>query len=341
MYQIEQSTLIDIGVYTILIAAGLTLGWLLRMWQEAGLTPVPDQGLTRFEIAMSRWRRMTQAAEGTLLDNVAATTPWLAPLLPASIAYANMRAYLGFDVWLAFVGALVIEFLGLAAVHTSFQLWQYNETKNQSDESAPFYWAVGAVVVYLSIVILVNVILEAANVTTWTSAALASVVAKALLSLLSIVAAFVLALRSQHARRLSVKQEAHEERSRAVELGRLRKAKADLETRMAQMDQELTAVKEERDILKGVGAKLDQERHNRERLETKLKQIQGEHETAVTERERLETLWNTLPGDVKAAAVYHVGGGTVRELAEEYGTSPASVSRAGKRLFTENGNVSD
>lgn len=220
---LNQTTLIDIGAYAALLLAGFTAGWLLRMWRATAVPAPPDATTTRFELAMSRWRRMTQAAEGTLLDNVAATTPWLAPLLPASIAYANMREWLGFDVWLAFVGALVIEFLGLAAVHTSFQLWQYNETKNQSEEAAPFYWAVGAVVVYLGIVILVNVILEAANVTAWTSAAVASIAAKALLSLLSIVAAFVLALRSQHARRLAVKQEAHEDRQRAVELGRLRK----------------------------------------------------------------------------------------------------------------------
>lgn len=242
-YQIEQSVLIDIGAYTALVMLGLVLGWLFRMWQEAAKTPASDTTVTRFELAMSRWRRMTQAAEGTLLDNVAATTPWLAPLLPASIAYANMRAYLGFDVWLAFVGALVIEFLGLAAVHTSFQLWQYNETKNQSEEAAPFYWAVGAVVIYLGIVVLVNVILEAANVMAWTSAAVASIAAKALLSLLSIVAAFVLALRSQHARRLVVKQEAHEDRQRAVELGRLRKAEAALKEEVALLKGQIAELK--------------------------------------------------------------------------------------------------
>lgn len=337
MYQIDRTLLMDVGVYAVLLAAGLLAGWLARMLRETAVPRTYDTAITRFEAAMFRWQRMTQAAEGTLLDNVAATTPWLAPLLPASIAYANMRVHLGFDWWLAFVGALVIEFLGLAAVHTSFQLWQYNETRNQSDEAAPFWWAVGSVGIYLTIVILVNIILEAANVIVWTPPAWASISSKALLSLLSIVAAFVLALRSQHARRLALKQVAHDDRARAAELGRLRKEVGQLKDERDAANQQATelgqacaAMRTERD---GLASDLDKVR----RAETKVRQ---ERDTAVAELEalrRIGTLWGQLPPAIQAAVVYHAEGGTTRELAETFGTNKTAVSREARRLFTENG----
>jgi regulator of replication initiation timing len=230
--------LIDYLFYAVFAIVGLLAGWLLGRRNR----PASDNPLT-FEEAMRRWRSITQAAEGALLDNIAATTPWLAPALPAAIAYGNMVNHLGFDEWLAFVGALVIEFLGLAAVHTAFQLWEFNETKNDSETEAPFGWAVGAGAFYLFIIIVVNIILETAvAIGVWLEAA--QITGKALLSLLSVVAAFVLALRSQHARRLAVKEQVKQERRDAYELGRLRKLVGDLETAVADLEDRLKTEKE-------------------------------------------------------------------------------------------------
>lgn len=222
-------------IYPAFVVIGLLAGWLLGRRNR----PASDHRLT-FEEAMRRWRSVTQAAEGALLDNIAATTPWLAPALPAAIAYSNMTEHLAFDEWLAFVGALVIEFLGLAAVHTAFQLWEFNETKNDSEVEAPFWWAVGAGGFYLFIIIVVNIILETAvALNMWLEGS--QILGKALLSLLSVVAAFVLALRSQHARRLAVKEQLKQERRDAYELGRLRKLVGELETAVSSLRDELQA----------------------------------------------------------------------------------------------------
>ena len=224
---------IDYLFYVLFVVIGLLAGWLLGRRNR----PAADHRLT-FEEAMRRWRSITQAAEGALLDNIAATTPWLAPALPAAIAYGNMTDHLHFDRWLAFVGALVIEFLGLAAVHTAFQLWEFNETKNDSEQAAPFRWSVYAGAFYLFIIIVVNIILETAvALDMWLEGS--QIVGKALLSFLSVVAAFVLALRSQHARRLAVKEQVKQERRDAYELGRLRKLVGELETAVSTLHDEL------------------------------------------------------------------------------------------------------
>ena len=196
--------------------------------------------------------------------------------------------------------------LGLAAVHTAFQLWQFNKIKNQKDETAPFRWAVGGVAVYLVIIITVNILLEAAYTDDLFSfESIASIGAKALLSLLSIVAEFVLALRSQHAQRLTVKQE-------------------------------LAKVTKERNSLKGIELKLNQEHTRLKHAETQLKQLETKLEGMTKAETELKQLWNTLPKHVQAATTQLVIGGTVRELAEQFNTSPSSISRAKQKLFSAN-----
>jgi hypothetical protein len=163
---------------------------------------------------LTGWREITNALEKTLVDNVAATVPWLAPLIPAAIAYDHMAGVLLFDPWLAFVGAAVVELLGLSTVTTAVQFWQYNDLPLQAIDSdsssalaqlgkegrAPFGLAFSAAAFYLLVVITVNVLLDEAGGT--------ARLAKALLSTLSIVGALTVAIRSQHRRRVDEKFEA-------------------------------------------------------------------------------------------------------------------------------------
>ena len=147
---------------------------------------------------LTGWREITNALETTLADNVAATVPWLAPLIPAAIAYDHMGSVLLFDPWLAFVGAAVVELLGLSTVTTTVQFWQYNiagdSTKPEPEGRAPFGMAFAAAAFYFLVVITVNVLLDEAGGT--------ARLAKALLSTLSIVGALTVAIRSQHRRRV-------------------------------------------------------------------------------------------------------------------------------------------
>ena len=151
------------------------------------------------------WRNITNAFERTLVDNVAATVPWLAPISPAYMAFHNVTTIFGWDIWVAWTIALAVEGLGLAVTSTAFHLWDWNDKKKDKDQAAPFWIAITTVIFYLSVVITVNVILDI-------HASLTERTAKALLSLLSVVAAVTLALRSQHARRIEEKSDELEER---------------------------------------------------------------------------------------------------------------------------------
>ena len=154
--------------------------------------------------ALNGWKSLTNAVESILVDNIAATAPWLAPLVPAYMVHQAMIFILGFPVWIAWAGAAVVEFLGLAAIQTTFMFWDYNEAKRQSDQTAPVRVALATSAFYMTVVLTVNVMLD--------DSPFVLRMAKAMLSLLSAVAAVILALRSQHARRLQTIQNEKEER---------------------------------------------------------------------------------------------------------------------------------
>jgi hypothetical protein len=135
-----------------------------------------------------------QELETTLVDTLASVAPWLGPIAPAYLAYQAMVTVLGLPVWVAFIIASVIELLGISTINTAVQFWNYNQTKRQSDPSAPFWMAVIMAVFYLTVVLVVNVLLDEADVIQKT--------AKFLLSALSPVAAVTLSLRAQHTRRV-------------------------------------------------------------------------------------------------------------------------------------------
>jgi len=151
--------------------------------------------VTNITKALEAWSRLTRALENTLIDNLASTTPWLAPVMPAYIAWANMTHILKFPWWVSLIGALVVEFLGIATITTAFQFWDWNDKKRQTDQSAPFVIATICAGFYLAIILTVNVLLD--------TSIILSTIAKALLSTLSIIAAIILAVRSQHARRIT------------------------------------------------------------------------------------------------------------------------------------------
>lgn len=376
----------DLLVYLFFVLIGLISGvvsTLLIAPQKRVEPSAKRSWAERFEGGMAGWQRITKAAEDTVLDNVAASTPWLGPVIPAALAYHNLVTYVGFPAWLAFVSALCIEFLGLSAVHTCFQLWQYNEEKRESDQDAPVAWALGTGASYILIVLVVNVILELSGVETITGQVVAIIVAKALLSLLSVVAAFVLALRSQHSRRLSEQKADKVKRQEAKELGQLRQAVPALKQKLQEAEQLIREMKQtgrvneqkaqqietaEAKVVqvetekKQLAQQIETSQAQLQQVQTELKQTRTERETALkqakqaeTARQQLETereqlaqeleqnkrilaLWSALPPEIQAAAVKHVEGGSLRQLASEFGlTSHSAVDRRYKELFSTNG----
>ena len=155
--------------------------------------------LERAKDSLSSLHTVSQAFEQVIIDTISAITPWLAPIIPASMTYHNMIGRLGFSEPIAFIGALAVEFLGLSAINTSVEFWRYNEDKKYRQslriqvtkkakkgkrkfQGAPLFFAILTGLFYISIVLIVNAILDIGT------ADVVHIIAKALLSLLSRIA---------------------------------------------------------------------------------------------------------------------------------------------------------
>lgn len=139
-------------------------------------------------------------SEENLIDLVARASPWMAPLIPAIFAYQNAvkhlgmpeRSYLEIEFsFQAFVVAAVVEFLGLATIHTTLSLYQL--IRESKPEKAPPKWMLGLMAgmssFYLLTIIIVNIILD------FQTGEMTVAIAKAVLSLISIPAAITLSIR--------------------------------------------------------------------------------------------------------------------------------------------------
>lgn len=216
---------------------------------------------SRFERVMDGWRHVIEVSERTLIDNVAATVPWLAPISPAYMAWHNAVTILGWPVWVAWVVAAAIEGLGLSVISTAFQLWREKRTWL-------FWVAVLATVFYLGVVITVNVLLEL-SFPAW--------IAKALLSLLSVPAAVTLALRAQDGQMRADEAAAQAERdAQAEQDSQERKALA-----VERLNAEARQAEEEREYQRRVD---EEERERKYQLKVlKLSQKVAENAVKVPE----------------------------------------------------------
>lgn len=133
-----------------------------------------------------------QSVEFSLVNLVSTVAPWLAPLAPAYLSYYHMRDYLLFPNWVALSIAGVVEMLGLSTISTSLMFWNHNRRYSADKNKVPISVPVFSFLFYLGIVMTVNVMLEVSQTGT------AVVLAKALLTLLTVPAAVTLAVRSMH-----------------------------------------------------------------------------------------------------------------------------------------------
>lgn len=145
---------------------------------------------------LEEWRVLTVVFERTFTQNMAATVPWVAPLIPANFAYTSAKDKLQLTGGVPFLIAFAVEGLGMSVVSTAFELWDWRDKNKDERLSAPIFVSIATVVFYLAIVIGVNVGLDLG----WPHW-----IIKVGLSLLSIPAVVTLALRSQHGRRVADK----------------------------------------------------------------------------------------------------------------------------------------
>jgi len=133
--------------------------------------------------------------ESVAVDLVAKVAPWCAPLPTAYLVGRATVVHLAWPAWVGFVAAVIVESLGLATTATALVLRDYNQSKRKTDPRAPFALALALVGVYFVVATGLTVVLDI-------SPGLA-VYAPAIFPTLSLTGVTVLALRSDHKRRLA------------------------------------------------------------------------------------------------------------------------------------------
>jgi len=141
--------------------------------------------------------RESEASVVNLLSSIA---PWLAPLAPAYLSFHHMTTYLDYPVYIALAVAIVVEVLGLASISTILAFWSHNKRYSKTEyKKAPTMIAVFSFVSYLGIVLLINVGIDASRIMgTESTQGWMIIGARAMLTLLSVPAAIILAVRTQH-----------------------------------------------------------------------------------------------------------------------------------------------
>lgn len=138
---------------------------------------------------------------------IAGMAPWLAPAIPAYFAVNNAQRYLlvgsELDIYFVWIVGLAVELVGLSAVHTTLEFWQWNA---EEQDHAPVWLAAAAAIFYVVTVLTVNAMLEL-----WTGINI-RVFAKAMLSTLSLPAALIIGLRAMHNQRIIATNERRAER---------------------------------------------------------------------------------------------------------------------------------
>jgi hypothetical protein len=152
--------------------------------------------------------------ETSLVNFLSAVAPWAAPLAPAYLSWNHMRMELAFPVWVAWSVAIVVEILGLSAISTILAFWMHNRRYKKDGRKAPVIVPGSAFIFYLLVILTINVMLEAAKIPGFFIASeWVRIIAIALLTLLSVPAAIIIAVRTLHHQMLDgIEQEKAERR---------------------------------------------------------------------------------------------------------------------------------
>jgi hypothetical protein len=98
--------------------------------------------------------------ENAAVDFIAVFAPWLGPIPSAYLVGAACIDYLQWHWTIAIIAALTVESIGVVSVVIALRLFEWNETKNKSDASAPFGLALVNVLFYFVVTIGLTVMLD-------------------------------------------------------------------------------------------------------------------------------------------------------------------------------------
>jgi hypothetical protein len=177
-----------------------------------------------------------------------------------------MTGVLAFDPWVAWPVAVVIEFLGISTVSTTLSFWTYNKRETSEENKAPLWVILIAFVFYLAVVLIMNVAIDANAGTP--NEKVAVIWVRAVLTLMTIPAALVMAVRTQHQEiKNIIEQERRQaaemaERERLAEIERIERDRAEAQRLLeARIEQERIIREEER---------IEREQIRQDRRESRL-----------------------------------------------------------------------
>lgn len=137
--------------------------------------------------------RFLNGIEDSLINTLSIIVPWFVPVIPAYLTFRHSEVNLQFPVWVAWTAAFVVEVLGLASMRTAVSFYEHNRRYAKSDKKAPVRLTFGIYAFYLSVVLVVNVLIDLQNGVVWWN-----VLAIGLFSLLSVPAGALISIRAQH-----------------------------------------------------------------------------------------------------------------------------------------------
>lgn len=177
------------------------------------------------ENIFERWNVWIRGFEGSAVNLASAVAPWLAPLTPAYMTFDHSVKVLGFDWWIAFTNAVVVELLGLSAVNTGLNFYFFNRRNQAARKQAPLGIVVFSFLFYLLVIVTSNVLLDAfaesSSQLFW-----AKIVVRAGFTLQTIPAALIIVARTGHKDMLN-ELAVERERQRSERLENARKDKPD------------------------------------------------------------------------------------------------------------------
>lgn len=141
--------------------------------------------------------------ESSFVNLLSSVAPWAAPLAPAYMSFDHMTKNLHFPEWIAWSIAIVVEIVGLSTISTGMMFWHHNRRERAKKNQVPLGLVIGTFVFYLFVIFTINVVLDLApkdDVVIYS-------LARSSLILLTIPAALLIAMRTQHTEIINELQE--------------------------------------------------------------------------------------------------------------------------------------
>lgn len=279
-------------------------------------------------------------SEGNLINVIVRIAPYGASFIPANFTYKNSQTYLGANLYEAWVYAGVVELLGISTVHMTMKLVEEARQNNRvarekgREETADYKQAAltGVMAVfYLTVVILVNVLLDLGHVDLahdWQIIA-----ARALLSTITVPAAITLSMYNLYALRTGADQTKHRIASLQGQLGALQRKYNQVANRLELLRADYDALQDRSSEMAGLLQERDDRVAELDRIVAKLEKENGKLQRVIERPFEALPVWGKLNPTAQASLRYIAGEyPSMQAAAEEATVNKSTIQRVVRSL---------